>query len=383
MHQQLGMDEIFRIQMMDGTLPYNIPRTQVAHKEVVGTGCSNTPLECRQPETLIYSGVSPVVDCLTFLWDGGDIRRAIVSMFDIWGVQFDEREIREDYKYNQQWYTLQGSWGCRMDYRFCLSGETRFRVTITGERCSSYTLHDIIPALRSCSSLTGFTCSRVDVNADDTTGTLCLSSIKELAASGGYAKYSVATCIESFGGSRSGASIIFGGDKSLQKVVFYDKTAESGGAIEGIRQELRMRGAKAHAAFLQMADCTGELLSEIIRGWLSNCILLGERRGAHLDRFKLADFWVNWVALLGNPTTRPPKVTAKSSVLRSLKWLERAASKALSVAKVVFTEIQFDAFVARMLHEGAKNIGEHLIPEMIQFTEQRCYVEFSLICDTV
>jgi Replication initiation factor len=377
--KQLDLRSFFRLNILRGEIDYPpTPVTDITPELVPEAGVCNTPLESHKPASPLYDGIHPKVDGITFLYNCSDIRCVIVRMYEIWGITYDESEIREDYRHRQTWFALTGSWGCRLEYRSVDAQSLRLRVSISGQRCSSLELVDIHTRMSISNQLPGFTCTRIDLNADDTTGTLNLDRIAELARTGGYARYSVATCIQSYGGAKAGQSIIFGGDKSLQKVVFYDKSAESQGKILGTRQELRLRGGKADGAFTQLCFCDVSEVSEIIRGWLAGCILLGQKIDANLDRFKVADFWKEWVSMLNSSPTRPPQPIVKTSVSRSLAWLERTCGKAIAIASTVFEVSQFEEFIGRIIEKGRSNIPESLIPEMIQFVEGGGRMEFGL-----
>jgi DNA relaxase NicK len=174
--------------------------------------------------------------------------------------------------------------------------------------------------------------TRFDYNADDITGLLSLPTIASHLREGGYKGYVCGEVIESVGGSNSGVSVYFGGRKSLQRVVFYDKAAESGDENAGIRHEVRCRGGRAVEMVELIRGKNYEEVCEILRGKLRGSISLGARRGKNLDRFVVAEFWKNWEdMLLSTPIEKQP-LPRKSSITRSIAWIVKQVSK--TVAKI-------------------------------------------------
>lgn len=337
--------EAFRLSMLDGTLPVEGRRA----------GADNIPPNS-QPTTPV--SLCAGIDYLTLMYEGdADIESHAEAWEQLLEVKFNliERTLYE--KVFGAWTRLTGSCGSSIEYRYRADHSVSYRINGGGgvwahlgaERLRNVYLHH--------SSQRNARCTRIDVKVDDTQGCLDLDSIAIALKEKNYKGYEMGEVIESFGGKNPGKTIYFGGRKSLQRLRFYDKAAESNLDYPCVRQELQCRGGRAQELYDYIFKKGGDLWQLVVSRLISS-ITFGFRRGKNLNRMEVADFWSKWVEFTHATITTQPSLPRVTSVDRTLTWMARSVAKAMAKTREVLTPRGFHRFLELLYLKGQKGLKE-------------------------
>jgi Replication initiation factor len=340
--------EAFRIPMLTGSM----------EAMPLEAGNNNIPLDSRVTDPLqlecLY-GV-PRIDYFSFTAIVPNIRQFVHTIEQGMKLIFDREEIIEvetDYNRAQR---IKGSRGATITFGREISGGYRVRFSCGGVGCNGIPLQDLCLEMQRLSRLNEFRATRIDYNTDAKHGQLPLDQIADCLRTGDYMGYRRGEIIESVGGARAGITVYFGGKKSLQRVRFYDKSAESGVEGSGIRHEVQCRGEVAQQMLELIAGKSYGDICERIIGKLCGSISFGKRRGKNLDRFVVADYWKDWLKdLSSTPIGRAP-LSKNPTISKTISWLGRATAKSFAIVSRLCEVIPLAEVVAVLAEKGEQYI---------------------------
>lgn len=312
--------EAFRVSMLSGTLP-----------TPVQAGSYNIPPKAQPTQHVTQSlGVIPKIDYLTVMFLTGDISVAVNLIEKNSSCFFAFEDLIVQNVNHTEWIVIKGSRGARFEYRKIPGIGYKCRLSLGGVACNCLTLTEIGTLMLVCSQFAEYSCTRFDYNADDINGILPLGTIAARLRDRQYVGYNCGEVVESFGGKTAGMTVYFGGRKSLQRVRFYDKEAESGIEGAGVRHEVQCRGGRAQEMFEALKGKESLEICQFLAGKLRGSIRFGQRGIRNAQRIKVDDFWKEWGAVLSQPTIAKVPLCRKKSLTRTIGWMKRSVSKAMA-----------------------------------------------------
>lgn len=342
--------EAFRVTMLSGSM------------EVQGkAGSNNIPPKSQaiaeppphRPECV---GVVPRIDYLTYLATVPNLYEFVGTVERMLGLTFDEVIVTGKILGVRNWSMISGSRNSTIAYCAGDGTATKVRLNLGGRACNGVGLGQLGRFIDWIDSLPDSHPTRLDYNADDITGILSMEVIADCLRKGDYKGYSCGEIIESIGNDRSGLSVYFGGQKSLQRVVFYDKAAESGDELAGIRHEVRCRGARAIEMVELIKGKTEDELCGMLRGKLRGSISLGVKHGKNLDRFIPAEYWISWEAVLGSTRIDRLPIPRRTSLDRSIAWVVRQVARTVAKINIAIPVECIDEFWLRIQKLGTDRL---------------------------
>ena len=340
----------FRLSMLDGTLAAESPEAVVY----------NIPPNRQPPhEPLPEMGVVPSIDYLSLMWLGSDLSEGVREVQQYGHTIFD----REDFKsYESEVgtiYRARGSRGSLLEYRAIPGEGYCFRLNLPGDACRGIGLEAASGLLRWLFGKPGGHCTRIDINCDDTAGFLCLDRLSDDLRAGNFSGYKCGEVIESVGGKKAGKTVYFGGKKSLQRIRFYDKAAESGLDYACIRQEVQYRGARSEEVARTLIEGDYISICRKLLGRISGSIIMGSRPRHHANRIKAADYWVSWRDFLSHSVIGRAPIKRFRSVARTVAWMKRSISKSIAKLSVALDSKSVYDFCLYLCKKGSDKLKEY------------------------
>lgn len=129
-----------------------------------------------------------------------------------------------------------------------------------------------------------------------------------------------------------GSTVYIGGPSSERRLMIYDKTAESDGAIDAYRWEARYRKTYAQALGERLVNARHDLVDVgcIIRGAFTAMIDFRVPSSKHRDNVERWDRESWWSDLIDNATRTPMApaslATPRARLLRGIKWADNSLS---------------------------------------------------------
>lgn len=347
----------FRLSILDGSLGASI------------AGVTNSPLDSQVPPYIESAGVCGYIDYCSVVFTCTSPMKVIDEIEEVLGVVFSChcRPVVE--KEDGAWYRISGSFGVTIEFRYDVEGVFKCRISVPGAGCRWCGNDKIVAFIGLCRSRWGGRVTRLDFCADDLNGILDLEVIRSHLEGGHYYGYRGGEAVQSYGSSTSGQSVYFGGRKSLSRLRFYDKLAQSGGKQAGIRQELQLRGALADAAGTHILELQGESICAYVRSRLSGAIVFGERKGKNLGRTVVAEFWKNWQDMLVVVARRKESIPVVESISRSLDWFARTVSRTYAKLMIAVGNAEMDEILRIMLKYGRSKIDDSQLFESVEFSK--------------
>lgn len=340
--------EAFRLSMLQGSMPVTPRPTGFNNIPLDSQSVSIPPLECRYAE--------PRVDYFSCMFSGGSVSEARELLERNFDVVFTYEVIKKIDESGSDWQSEKGSRGASFAYRSVVGGGYRMRFSGGGLTTNGIPLERLGTALGRLRCLPEFSCTRIDYNVDSRFGELPIEKIAECLRTGDYIGYRCGEIIESVGGKKAGITVYFGGRKSLQRVRFYDKEAESGVEGAGVRHEVQCRGGLAAELVDRLADKSHEDICRILLGKLAASVSFGTRRGKNLDRFVPADFWTEWVTVLNCMPIGRAKITRRETLDKTISWMGRTVSKAMAMLSLALESTPIEDVVRKLIEKGSERV---------------------------
>lgn len=366
-NMQLPLDvAAFRLSMLQGAVPTQ-PQTRVSNSALNSQAVTTPPDTC-----LLF----PAIDWLTLLWDTDSPNDCVDAIERILEVSFDKLSVVIVAKPNGNWSTVRGTSGCQLSFRVCPAGDITVRLELPGSLSSSVGSGMWCRLWAYTSLQKNHRCTRIDYNVDDTTHTLGLVRIEMALREGNYAGYRSGEIYESVGGGRAGKTVYFGSPRSLQRVRFYDKKAESGGKIDAIRYEVQCRSARANEVYNSLIVLGEGELWMAIRGRLSTAISFISRVDKNLSRSKVVGFWEDFLALLDCPSIVAPKLLRPSTMARTIAWAEKILPKAIMKIKEALGAIEFGSWLDALEIKASYKVKESELSDVLAWKAVNDPIEY-------
>lgn len=332
-------------------------------------GSTNSPLDSQEPPVLESVGVLGYIDYCSIVFKCTSPMRCVDAIEEELGVVLGchIRDLVE--KEDGNWYRISGSFGVTIEFKFDVDGGFKSRISVPGQACRWCGNDKIVALIRLARDAWGGRVTRLDFCADDLNGILELDQIRHMLEQGNYHGYRGGEAIQSYGTTTSGQSVYFGGRKSLSRLRFYDKKAQSGGSENGIRQELQLRGGLSEAASTDLLALTEESICAYVRSRLAGGIVFGVRKGKNLDRTVVAEFWTRWQEILVSRPRRKEPLKVVKSIARSMDWFARTAARTLAILSVAVGDVDLEEALQIMLKYGRSKLDDCQIFEAVQFSK--------------
>lgn len=327
-------------------------------------GSYNIPSISRED---VRSSVPMSIDYLTLMYScEGNIAEEIRQWEEVLEVRFDEyNRILREKNYGCE-TVVQGSGGSTFSYKYLPDCVCEVRINGGGSVYSHMEEAELRRVFQLHQTKDNARCTRLDICADDTTGTLDLGLIHQALAEGRFQGFLCGEFIESFHSAHAGRTVYFGGRKSDSRVRFYDKAAEMGLDVPTIRQEYQTRAKRAQEVYLYLFS-EGEGFWQKVSARLYSSITFVLEKEKNLSRSVVVDFWREWGALLKTTTIPKARIRKASGLERTLSWMTRSVSKAMKKASEAFTAEGFQQFIDILCRKGEKYIEEKEWDEIEKF----------------
>jgi len=192
--------------------------------------------------------------------------------------------------------------------------------------------------------------TRLDLALDDYGKTLDLDAVIGAVEAGNYAGAQCCQVVKSGkrGGGRWGVAVVLGSASSDKRVTIYDKEVESEGRIKAIRIEVRLRDDLARQAWNKLFPTLFD--PNLTAGYVLGSISFLERRGRHLSRARLLDWWQKFVSYVRTTPKKLRRLPRHRTVEKALGWLRRQVAPTLTtLARVCGPRL-----LSRLFEEGDK-----------------------------
>jgi hypothetical protein len=351
--------EAFRHSMLDGTLEL-VPKA----------GVNNIPPQSQPPLVLPELAVAPKVDYLSFMWMATNLSDELRMVQEYSRCIFDREDFKPFVTEYSQTFRGKGSRGSSIEYRMVPGEGYHIRFSMGGNACGGISLEEMGRLLSRLYKCPGSHCSRLDINADSYHGHLPLDTIAKCLRDGDYSGYKCGEVIESVGNKKAGLTVYFGGRKSLQRVRFYDKAAESESDIPCVRHEVQYRGDRAEEVGRQIAGQSLEVLWDILLGRISGSVTMGHRRGGRADRIVVASFYSEWKAFLSRTTIAKVPIARCQSLPRTISWMKKSVSKSLAkLSQALPLETVYE-FCLYLIKKGTDKIRDYELENIRQWIDE-------------
>jgi Replication initiation factor len=356
----------FRLSMLQGSVPAQ-PKPRVPNSAL------NSQAVTTPPDTCV---LLPAIDWLTLLWDTDSPNDCVNAIEEILEVNFDKLSVVVVAKPNGNWSTVRGTSGCQLSFKVVPAGDITVRLELPGSLSSSVGAGMWFRLWAYTSAQKNHRCTRIDYNVDDTTHTLGLTRIEMALREGNYAGYRSGEIYESVGGDRAGKTVYFGSPRSLQRVRFYDKKAESGGKIDAIRYEVQCRSARANEVYNSLIVLGEGELWMAIRGRLKTAISFISRTDKNLSRSRVVGFWEDFLALLDCASIVAPKLSRPSAISRTIDWAERTLPKAIMKIKEALGAAAFGDWLQVLDAKASYKVKESELSDILSWRAANDPIEY-------
>jgi hypothetical protein len=228
------------------------------------------------------------------------------------------------------------------------------RLEFSGAVCQSVNQVDFRDLMALLLNNDQAACSRFDIAGDDYTKNLWRWDDLEAAARDrNFAGPHERQKIDNYEG---GVTYYFGTRKSEAFYRFYDKNAESGGAVNANRMELELKRSKAHQAFVAWLQppagdeqTAAQILAEFLTG---NIDFIDRSEGdKNLDRCPRLAWWQAILDCVAVGVKLSP-VRAVPTIERTMTWAEKKVGPSLHMLRRVLGD-SFDDWLGAVMSWGA------------------------------
>lgn len=207
--------------------------------------------------------------------------------------------------------------------------------------------------------------TRFDIALDDYQKRMTPEQIDQALAAGNYVGFRSYSHIKN-GGKKRGWTYYFGSRQSDKIIRYYDKSAETKGAIDSYRFEVELKGYKAEQfwqLFVSLPDeLSEEFLTQLYLEVVVGSIDFRDRQAdSNISRCPRLDWWQNLIDDL--KSSGGVKLAAKrkeSCLQKTIAWISSQVETSLAVLRDVLGAEQFHHFVRGSLVSGrTRYTGSH------------------------
>jgi len=192
--------------------------------------------------------------------------------------------------------------------------------------------------------------TRFDIAIDDYDKRISFEQVRDAIACKNYANFKKAQIIKNYGDDWGGFTIYCGSSASLRMLRFYDKFAQTKGAINSYRWEAQLRDEAATKAVYEWLEVFEEMSAQYLASLVLGCVTFVERgKEKNVPRMVELPWWKEFREAVGS--IRHSFQTIPTTLKKAQKWVNHQVCKTL-----------------RIMHEvvGGKRFANWLIREMLK-----------------
>jgi|GEM_PF-3686409 len=252
--------------------------------------------------------------------------------------------------------------------------------SVPGSALEAISFKNLISLINLLNSLTNWKCTRIDFALDDYSKIITPELIYEAAVEGNYSgfrnkpsfddreqvwrspsyKINKSPYTDLIGNCTEALNIDFGSRNSNKSWHCYNKSAQSHGARDCTRMEIRLRDEHAHLAFQSLLQISDE---QIFCNHIASVVIGGitfldrSSDDPNLDRLPILPFWNQLIAEIGKITKYPsPK---KELILEnSVEWCARQWETTLAILYEVAGLEDTMNFCIEMINNGQARLED-------------------------
>ena len=205
-------------------------------------------------------------------------------------------------------------------------------------------------------------CTRIDICVDDKHRCVNLGQITQAMMTKNFFNATKRGLqMSDDGGDALGVTVYFGSPTSHKRLRIYDKYAESGGKIGGVRWEAQFRKTVARDVLfnvLEKIDESIEATTTYFSSLVTGIIDFRDRAGNDPNRFRcpILDWFRRFCDALRASPIRMIAEVPEPLVQRSIDWVQKSVAQSLSLLEKVLKD-DYIPFINNIIKEGGEKLN--------------------------
>lgn len=238
----------------------------------------------------------------------------------------------------------------------------QLKVAMPGSVMAEVQLETLVAWLVPAGAKYDLDCTRIDLCLDDKEKNLDLGKITEAHMRGDFFNVSYSN-LENSGKRKQdkGVAVYFGSPSSTKRLVFYDKSIESGGKVEGIRAEARFRKQDAATVLLDSLEALSHDTQDFIQFAVNTILGVVDFRNRSSDdknRFRcpVLSWYSDFIRIVRASPVRVRTELKTECVQRSIDWIKKSVAQSLALVQNVL-DSDFPEWLETTISQGAERLS--------------------------